>query len=624
MEEAKKQLEECYNRAKKAYEEKDYEICLGKLRVSIEWLSKVLIYEFAGQEQGTKLLTRNQKVLLGTPIVPPDKHLESTYLIKAIPAVLTAMNTYRLVKGDKSRAKETIKKQVDALVAVYGVCSEIAMHASGHNMNLKAQAENCAPTIRAFIDILHSVGILKDTPYRALSSILPSIISSSENNVSQLKSDLDEANKKLDKISKDAQTRSTEQESIIDNLQIEKNDLELRLFETKQEALRANQLAQEKEQMSENEIKALQQKIQELERQLEQSESTRPDNQHLPELQQSANTIKVDLGSLDDDQIDLIEQNFSESMLVAGCAGSGKSVIAMHKAQQIIDAGASVILIAYTKSLQKFMNMGWNRDLQNHCMYYYQWKKQKMPSADYIIVDEIQDFTKDEIEEFIHAAKKCFFFFGDTAQSIYNFTTRPTMSVEQVAERTGLTPLILYNNYRLPRSVAKITQDFVGVGVKPYSDKVYKSKETTLPHIIGFPTDEAQIETIISLLQKEDFSERGILLPNNDEVANLYKRLLESRITSECKYSLGTNIYNNSLDFSTSLPKIMTYHSAKGLQFDTVILPFCQSVRNEEERKALYVAMTRTKKNLFILYTGTECPEPLNKVPEHLFMKEIN
>ena len=40
---------------------------------------------------------------------------------------------------------------------------------------------------------------------------------------------------------------------------------------------------------------------------------------------------------MDDDQLDLIDHTINSSMLVSGCAGSGKSVIAMHKAAQIAD-----------------------------------------------------------------------------------------------------------------------------------------------------------------------------------------------------------------------------------------------------------------------------------------------
>ena len=63
----------------------------------------------------------------------------------------------------------------------------------------------------------------------------------------------------------------------------------------------------------------------------------------------------VEEESLDDDQLDLIDHTINSSMLVSGCAGSGKSVIAMHKAAQIAGMGYSVILIALTKSLTGFM-----------------------------------------------------------------------------------------------------------------------------------------------------------------------------------------------------------------------------------------------------------------------------
>lgn len=62
--------------------------------------------------------------------------------------------------------------------------------------------------------------------------------------------------------------------------------------------------------------------------------------------------FNVETESMDDDQLDLIEKNIDKSMIVAGCAGSGKSVIAMYKAQQIKDTGGDVILIAYTTILR--------------------------------------------------------------------------------------------------------------------------------------------------------------------------------------------------------------------------------------------------------------------------------
>lgn len=113
---------------------------------------------------------------------------------------------------------------------------------------------------------------------------------------------------------------------------------------------------------------------------------------------------------MDDDQLDLIGDNIGKSMIVAGCAGSGKSVIAMYKAQQILESGGDVILIAYTKSLNRYMCQGKANTLDKKFFYHWQWIDQGMPSADYIIVDEIQDFDKQEILQFIHAAKNAFIF----------------------------------------------------------------------------------------------------------------------------------------------------------------------------------------------------------------------
>ena len=57
------------------------------------------------------------------------------------------------------------------------------------------------------------------------------------------------------------------------------------------------------------------------------------------------------------------------------------------------------------------------------------------------------------------------------------------------------------------------------------------------------------------------------------------------------------------LDFDSDNPKLMTYHSAKGLQFEAVFLPECKSFE-ERDRIPLYVAITRSYQYLFIMYSG--------------------
>ena len=329
--------------------------------------------------------------------------------------------------------------------------------------------------------------------------------------------------------------------------------------------------------------------------------------------------------SLDAEQIGLIGRELDKSMIVSGCAGSGKSVIAMYKAQQIIEEGGDVIMIAYTKSLNRYMQQGKEiPSAEKRFYYHWEWLDAGRPSADYIIVDEIQDFSRGEVSEFIKAARKCFFFFGDTAQSIYGGIKHP-LSIKELSEMTDIPISYLNSNYRLPKTVAKITQDYVAIDANPYAEAIYQSKETELPRFVHFDNEDLQINAIIDLIKKKKMRNVGILVPSNERVLSLMNSFSEHNFLCEFKYNAGYNDSRNKvkLDFKSPLPKLMTYHSAKGLQFETVILPFFEGAADKDARKALYVAMTRTYRFLYVMYSDNTLSEPLNKVPEHLYLKDI-
>ena len=117
----------------------------------------------------------------------------------------------------------------------------------------------------------------------------------------------------------------------------------------------------------------------------------------------------------------------------------------------------------------------------------------------------------------------------------------------------------------------------------------------------------------------------GILLPHNEDVRSVSTMLNSYGINHETKYEDKEDWRSsvNSLNFSTTNPKVMTYHSAKGLQFEAVFLPAISPLSDDEnrrisEQKALYVAMTRTYRYLYIMYSGV-LPAPLSEVPSSLY-----
>lgn len=393
------------------------------------------------------------------------------------------------------------------------------------------------------------------------------------------------------------------------------------------------------EQIEEEEV-AIVEQINEIAQNIEQGVLLNPETSVSPDPQEQPGVPKkrrfgmkervlkeFDVGedSLDSEQIGLIERELNKSMIISGCAGSGKSVIAMYKAQQIIEEGGNVIMIAYTKSLNRYMQQGKAVKTTNKNFYYHwEWLDAGKPSADYFIVDEIQDFSREEVDDFIRATKKCFFFFGDTAQSIYEGIKHP-LTIKELSEITGVAISYLNSNYRLPKPVAKITQEYVAIDANPYADAIYQSKETELPRFVHFDDDKSQIEAIIDVISKKKMRNVGILVPNNDMVLSMMRSFNEHKFSCEFKYNAGFNDRRNrvTLDFSTEVPKLMTYHSAKGLQFETVFLPFYEGANDKEMRKSLYVAMTRTYRYLYLFYSNTWIPQPLQSVPEHLYLKTL-
>ena len=99
---------------------------------------------------------------------------------------------------------------------------------------------------------------------------------------------------------------------------------------------------------------------------------------------------------LDDDQIKVLTATLDKSCIVSGCAGSGKSVLALIKAQRIQkERGNDYEIIVYTKALCRYMESGRKAlGLNNPFYYLHKWKRSWCDKqADYIIVDEIQDLS---------------------------------------------------------------------------------------------------------------------------------------------------------------------------------------------------------------------------------------
>lgn len=318
---------------------------------------------------------------------------------------------------------------------------------------------------------------------------------------------------------------------------------------------------------------------------------------------------------LDDYQVKVINRRSENSFIVKGCAGSGKSILALWKAKQIQSLHkGSLMYIVFTKALKQYMADG-IREVgveEGSVDYFWHWSNiAGKPEADYIIVDEAQDFSKEEIELFRSKAKKALFLYGDSAQQLYRFIKdKIPASMEDILSYTRFPMEQLVFNHRLPKKIARIAQ-YLNSDKDELEERCVE-EGVDRPKILRYNSLSEQYDEIIALIRNRGMDDVGILFRHNEEVEQACDYFNRNGLNVEAKYNREIN-----LDFTTDNPKLMTYHSAKGLQFENVFIPNC-SEDDVEEVNPLYVAMTRSYGGLYIMHTG-DLPRVFDKVPKDLY-----
>ena len=205
--------------------------------------------------------------------------------------------------------------------------------------------------------------------------------------------------------------------------------------------------------------------------------------------------------------------------------------------------------------------------------------------------------VKEDTELFRSKAKKALLLYGDSAQQLYTFIKdKQTVSMEDIQYFTKFPVEQLVFNHRLPKKIARLAQY-----LNSESDELEErctEEGVEKPKIIKYNSITEQYDAIISLIQNKNMEDVGILFRHNDEVERAYEYFKNHGVNVEAKYGSFMD-----LDFSSDNPKMMTYHSSKGLQFEHVFIPEC-TVEDDDNRNPLYVAVTRTYRALYVMHSG--------------------
>ncbi len=252
----------------------------------------------------------------------------------------------------------------------------------------------------------------------------------------------------------------------------------------------------------------------------------------------------------------------------------------------------------------------------------------KISKAKYhaILIDEAQDFAPSWFRAafaMLRPETKMVFIVGDGAQRIYrrDFTWKE-LGIGIGAHNSHVLTHSYRNTYEIIEAALQvikespaITQELADAGDYLPEKQASELSHGPSPFILPFKDRNVEYKTVAQEIQK---LLRNGYRPQDIAILQRYRKYSKQLANELSKQGLAYQIIrpNNGIRLNSPSVKIMTLHSAKGLEFKVVFICGLEDLalngakgnefqeKLDQERKLLYVGMTRAKDLLYITYTG--------------------
>jgi len=269
-------------------------------------------------------------------------------------------------------------------------------------------------------------------------------------------------------------------------------------------------------------------------------------------------------------------------------------------------------------------------------------EKGHIPKGQYgaVLIDEGHDFEPEWLRllvQMVDPDSNSFLLLYDDAQSIYSPQKRLGFSLKNIGIEAQGRTTILKLNYRNTREILSfaynVVDDYLEAGGGSESRQELIAPDSgglsgPAPVVMNFDSFEAEARYIVHLftrLQRErglEWRSMSALYCHRWMGNALYKEFTKASVPVQW---MRDSAEKRQFDVGEDSVKLMTMHSSKGLEFETVAACDVGYMGATEERllqdaKLLYVAMTRATKNL--LLTSSKDNELTQKV--HRAAKQLS
>lgn len=374
----------------------------------------------------------------------------------------------------------------------------------------------------------------------------------------------------------------------------------------------------------------------------------------------------VPSSGLTPDQQRAVELDPCEHRLILGAPGSGKTLVLLHRARHLMDRlGVSperLRFFVFTNTLKDYIGSALRyldlplacvTTFDGWCMRIYRAHvdgsfpraptggpdfdairsgvlaaMKANPGAfrlfDMVMVDEGQDLTRESFE-ILKIASAHVTVCMDYNQQLYEKRCDENTILRALGLRQR--NLALLAAYRccpyITKLAAHLTSDTT------FLPQIRQSERLTPLFFLAASVKDEQEKIVEVVRDRMLLGERiGILVSNNAKVFSLANIFQAAGVEVEVHDRKPHGNYRP-LDFESDRPKILTYYGAKGLTFDTVLLPrlvrpsFLQASK-EQLRKLLFVGITRASNWVYLSGVEGQLPGVVNEIMEMERLKIIS